>query len=86
MAAVTRKSGAGRRRTAKSRMDGDGLSQPDGEDLSPEQALDYISTMLEEIRVIAHNKDMTFLSYLIGIALEEARGEQLKTGERLNRS
>ncbi len=51
-------------------------SSGDGRKLSRKEAADYIASLLEGLRVVAHNAQLQFLAYLIGMALEEAKNEK----------
>lgn len=48
----------------------------DGKELSRKEAAEYISSLLEGLRVVAHNAQLQFLAYLINVALEEANNEK----------
>ncbi len=48
----------------------------DGRELSRREAAEYIASLLEGLRVVAHNAQLQFLAYLINIALEEANNEK----------
>ena len=40
------------------------------------EAAEYVASMLESLRLVAHQADLPFLAYLIGVALEEANDEK----------
>jgi hypothetical protein len=48
----------------------------DGQELTRKEAADYIASLLEGLRLVAHNSQLQFLAYLINIALEEANNEK----------
>ena len=51
-----------------------GASPPgEGPDLSHREAAEYIASMLEGLAQVATGARMTFLAYLINVALEEAK-------------
>jgi hypothetical protein len=61
----------------RSRPPGGGASSfNDGSDLSRKEAAEYISSLLEGLRLVAHNAQLQFLAYLINVALEEANNEK----------
>jgi hypothetical protein len=41
--------------------------------MTPREAADYIGSLLDGLRVVAHNAKLPFLAYLIAVALEEAK-------------
>ncbi|MEG6509749.1 hypothetical protein V6C03_12310 [Methyloligella sp. 2.7D] len=41
-------------------------------------AAEYIASLLEGLRHVADGAELSFLAYLIGVALEEARSEQAR--------
>jgi hypothetical protein len=47
-----------------------------GKDLTRQEAAEYISSLLEGLRVVAHGAQMPFLAYLLDVALEEANNEK----------
>jgi hypothetical protein len=51
-------------------------SPGDGRKLSRKEAAEYIASLLEGLRVVAHNAQLQFLAYLIAMALEEAKNEK----------
>ncbi len=51
-------------------------SSSDGQELSRKEAAEYIASLLEGLRLVAHNAQLQFLAYLINIALEEANNEK----------
>lgn len=51
-------------------------SLKDGQDRTPKQAAEYIASLLEGLRLVAHNAELPFLAYLINIAIEEAKSEK----------
>jgi len=42
------------------------------------EAAEYISSLLEELRLVAVQSDLPFLAYLLSVALEEAKTEKAK--------
>ena len=48
----------------------------DGHELSRKEAAEYIASLLEGLRLVAHNAQLQFLAYLINVALEEANNEK----------
>jgi hypothetical protein len=59
----------------RSRPPGGGVFK-DGSDLSRKEAAEYIASLLEGLRHVAHNAQLQFLAYLINVALEEANNEK----------
>jgi hypothetical protein len=45
-------------------------------ELTHREAAEYISSMLEGLRLVAQNARMPFLAYLINVALQEADNEK----------
>jgi hypothetical protein len=41
-----------------------------------QEAAEYIASLLEGLRLVAHHAQLPFLGYLIGVALEEAKDEK----------
>jgi len=52
----------------------------DGQELTRQEAAEYISSLLEGLRLVAHGAQMPFLAYLISVALEEANSEKTARG------
>lgn len=52
----------------------------DGQELTRQEAAEYISSLLEGLRLVAHSAQMPFLAYLINVALEEANSEKANRG------
>lgn len=52
---------------------GDRRSRGDGAQMTPQEAADYIASLLDGLRLVAHNAELPFLGYLISVALEEAK-------------
>ena len=48
----------------------------DGPELTRQEAAEYIASLLEGLRLVAHSAQMPFLAYLITVALEEANSEK----------
>jgi hypothetical protein len=48
----------------------------EGPKLTHREAAEYISSMLEGLRMVAQGAQMPFLAYLINVALEEANNEK----------
>ncbi len=65
----------------RSQPPGGGNSTGDGQRLSQREAAEYIASLLEGLRVVAHNAQLQFLAYLINIALEEANNEKAVSDE-----
>jgi hypothetical protein len=59
----------------RSRPPGGGAFK-DGSDLSRKEAAEYIASLLEGLRLVAHSAQLQFLAYLINVALEEANNEK----------
>jgi hypothetical protein len=55
---------------------GGASSFSDDKQLSRKEAAEYIASLLEGLRVVAHNAQLQFLAYLINVALEEANNEK----------
>ena len=55
---------------------GGASSGEDGRELSRKEAAEYIASLLEGLRLVAHNSQLKFLAYLINVALEEANNEK----------
>lgn len=49
-----------------------------GEQPSRREAAEYIASLLEGLRRVAHESELPFLAYLISIALEEADNEKAR--------
>lgn len=60
----------------RSRPPGGASSLSDHEQLSRKEAAEYIASMLDGLRHVAHNAQLQFLAYLINVALEEANNEK----------
>ncbi len=43
---------------------------------SRQEAVEYIASLLEDLRLMAQQAQIPFLAYLIGVALEEANDEK----------
>lgn len=54
-------------------------SIPKGLELSGTEVAEYISPMLEGLRLAAVQAQLSFLAYLIDVALQEANSEKLKS-------
>ena len=52
----------------------------EGREFTRQEAAEYISSLLEGLRGVAHSAQMPFLAYLLNVALEEANNE--KAGPR----
>jgi len=48
----------------------------EGRDFTRQEAAEYIASLLEGLRAIAHGAQMPFLAYLLNVALEEANNEK----------
>ena len=75
--------GANGRETRRNEMAGSNAQPPasaaprgDGSAPKRQEAAEYISSLLEGLRVVAHQGQLPFLAYLIGVALEEANIEK----------
>lgn len=44
----------------------------EGSEPARREAAEYIASMLKSLRLVAHQAELPFLAYLIGVALEEA--------------
>jgi hypothetical protein len=53
-------------------------SAGDGEQPSRQEASEYIASLLEGLRRLAHESELPFLAYLISVALEEANSEKAR--------
>jgi hypothetical protein len=51
-----------------------------GQDLTHQEAAEYIASLLEGLKQIANSARMPFLAYLINVAIEEANNEKTCTG------
>jgi hypothetical protein len=51
-----------------------------GPDLTHQEAAEYIASLLEGLKLVAHSARMPFLAYLINVALEEANSEKTNSG------
>ncbi len=60
----------------RSRPPGAASSFNADKELSRKEAAEYIASLLEGLRVVAHNAQLQFLAYLINVALEEANNEK----------
>lgn len=65
-----REEGSGASKTAKTTV-----AQAE---VSSQETAEYIASLLENLRLLAHQRHLPFLSYLLGIALEEANNEKAK--------
>jgi hypothetical protein len=54
-----------------------GVGLPGG-DFSRQEAAEYIASLLESLRPIAQDAKLSFLAYLISVALEEAKAERAR--------
>lgn len=45
-------------------------------DFTQQEAAEYIASLLEGLKSVAHSARMPFLAYLINVALEEAKSEK----------
>lgn len=48
-------------------------SSPSGPEMTHREAAEYVAAMLEGLQQVAKDAEMTFLAYLIDMALEEAK-------------
>jgi hypothetical protein len=44
--------------------------------MTRQEAAEYIASLLEGLRLVAHGAQLSFLAYLINVALEEAKSEK----------
>jgi hypothetical protein len=51
-------------------------SPHDGPEPTRQEAAEYIASLLEGLRSVAHQAQLPFLAYLISVALEEANHEK----------
>jgi hypothetical protein len=49
-----------------------------GGDFTRQEAADYIASLLDSLRPIAEQAKLSFLAYLIAVALEEAKAEKAR--------
>ncbi|HZJ12514.1 MAG TPA: hypothetical protein VFD26_07675 [Methyloceanibacter sp.] len=47
-----------------------------GPELTHQEAAEYIASLLDGLRHVAHSAQMPFLAYLINVALEEANNKK----------
>ena len=52
----------------------------EGSEPSRQEAAEYIASLLEGLRRVAHESQLPFLAYLISVALEEANSEKSRRG------
>jgi len=54
-------------------------AKPLGDGSAPkrQEAAEYIASLLEGLRLVAHGPQLPFLGYLISVALDEANDEKL---------
>jgi len=45
-------------------------------DPTRQEVVEYIASMLEGLKTLAQGNQLTFLAYLIAVAIEEARSEE----------
>jgi hypothetical protein len=45
-------------------------------ELTRQETAEYIASMLDSLKLLAQDAQLTFLAYLIGMALEEAQDEK----------
>jgi hypothetical protein len=50
----------------------------EGPEPSRREAAEYIASLLEDLRRVAHESELPFLAYLISVALEEANNEKAR--------
>ena len=43
---------------------------------TPQEVAEYIASMLDGLKTLAKNSQLTFLAYLIGVAIEEANDQK----------
>ena len=66
---------------SRARPPASGTSPPShGQDLTHQGAAEYIASLLEGLKLVAHSARMPFLAYLINVALEEANNEKTNNG------
>jgi hypothetical protein len=58
-----------------------GGGEPPSE-MTPQEAAEYIASMLEGLQQVAKSAEMTFLAYLIDVAQEEANSQRGVATER----
>jgi hypothetical protein len=51
-----------------------------GQDLTHQEAAEYIASLLEGLKQVANSARMPFLAYLINVAIEEANNEKTGAG------
>ena len=62
-------------------MAGDRIPPPalgGGKEMTRQEAAEYSASLLEALRSIAQGAKLSFLAYLIGMALEEAEAEKAR--------
>ena len=52
----------------------------EGSEPKRQEAAEYIATLLEGLRLVAHQAQLPFLAYLLSVALEEANTEKSERG------
>ena len=55
---------------------GGGSPSTEGPELTRQEAAEYISSLLEGLRLLAHAAKMPFLAYLLNVALQQANNEK----------
>ena len=53
-----------------------GPNPSDGPELTHREAAEYIASMLEGLQLVARSAELSFLAYLIDVALEEANSQK----------
>ncbi len=72
--------GTGRGNAPKTKDSGDGGAKGPAPDMTRREAADYIAGMLGGLHSIAHRADLSFIAYLLAMALEEAQAEKVRDG------
>lgn len=54
----------------------------EGSESARREAAEYIASLLGSLRLVAHQAELPFLAYLIGVALEEANDVKSKRDSR----
>lgn len=78
MTGITKSGGTGQNRPSGARTTKSSRTKQLETDVSRKETADYIASMLESMQLLALKQQLPFLSYLIGMALEEANGQKAK--------
>jgi hypothetical protein len=61
---------------SRARSPANASASGEGSEPTPQEAAEYIASLLEGLRLMAHQAQLPFLAYLISVALEEANNEK----------